>query len=128
MSIVSLSALAVVSVISIVFLKPKNGEIALMLGLAAACLIFMSLLSGAQGIIAQVKNIIAASRMNTNYLVILLKVVGICMVTEFAVNACEDAGSRTLAGSVSLAGKLMTTAAALPLYTDIMNTVLGIMK
>ncbi len=128
MSIVSLSALAVVAVVSIVFLKPKNGEIALMLGIAASVVIFLSLLGSAQGIIKQVNNIVAASGMNTSYIVILLKVVGICMVTEFAVNTCTDAGSRSLAGSVSLAGKLMATAAALPLYTDIMNTVLGIMK
>ena len=86
MSIVSLSALAVVAVVSIVFLKPKNGEIALMLGIAASVVIFLSLLGSAQGIIKQVNNIVAASGMNTSYIVILLKVVGICMVTEFAVN------------------------------------------
>ncbi|HCA04420.1 MAG TPA: hypothetical protein DEO32_00830 [Ruminococcaceae bacterium] len=128
MSIVSLGALAVVSVIAILFLRPKNGEIALMLGLAAACLIIMPLLSGAQEIISQVKAIVSAAEINTNYLAILLKVVGICIVTEFTVNACADAGSKSLAGSVSLSGKLMATVAALPLYADIMNTVLGILK
>ncbi|MED9970195.1 MAG: SpoIIIAC/SpoIIIAD family protein [Ruminococcus sp.] len=128
MSIVSLSALAVAAVVTILFLKPKNGEIALMLGLAASAAVFVSLLGSAQGIILQVNSIVAASGVNTGYIVILLKVVGICMITEFAVNTCNDAGSRSLAGSVSLAGKLMATAAALPLYTDIMKTVTGILN
>ena len=128
MSIVSLSALAVAAVVTILFLKPKNGEIALMLGLAASAAVFVSLLGSAQGIILQVNSIVAASGVNTGYIVILLKIVGICMITEFAVNTCNDAGSRSLVGSVSLAGKLMATAAALPLYTDIMKTVTGILN
>ena len=47
---------------------------------------------------------------------------------RIAVNTCKDAGSQSLACNVSLAGKLMVTVAALPLYIDILNSVLSLVK
>ncbi|MEE0957114.1 MAG: SpoIIIAC/SpoIIIAD family protein [Ruminococcus sp.] len=127
MNILSLGALAVTAVTAMLFLKPKNGEIALMLGIAASAVILLSLLGNAGTVIRQINQIVSAANVNASYLVIMLKVVGICIVTEFTVNTCRDAGSSALAGNVSLAGKLLVTVTALPLYTDILNTVSGML-
>ena len=126
MNIVSIGVLAVVAVIVALTLRPKNAEIALMLTVACAVLILLAVLSQAGQIIGTVNSIVAAAQINTGYIAILLKVVGICLLTEFAVNTCRDAGSQSLAGNVSLAGKLVVTVTALPLYTDILNTVIGL--
>lgn len=126
MNIVSIGVLAVVAVIVALTLRPKNTEIALMLTVACAVLILLAVLSQAGQIIGTVNSIVAAAQINTGYIAILLKVVGICLLTEFAVNTCRDAGCQSLAGNVSLAGKLVVTVTALPLYTDILNTVIGL--
>ena len=126
MNILSVCALAVIAVIVALTLRPKNAEIALMLTIACSVLILISLLTQANRIVGTVNSIVAASQINTGYLAILLKVVGICLLTEFAVNTCRDAGSQSLAGNVSLAGKLLVTVTALPLYTNILNTVIGL--
>ncbi|MBQ1350095.1 MAG: stage III sporulation protein AD [Ruminococcus sp.] len=126
MNIVSIGVLAVVAVIVALTLRPKNAEIALMLTVACAVLILLAVLSQAGQIIGTVNSIVAAAQINTGYIAILLKVVGICLLTEFAVNTCRDAGCQSLAGNVSLAGKLVVTVTALPLYTDILNTVIGL--
>ena len=126
MNIVSIGVLAVVAVIVALTLRPKNAEIALMLTVACAVLILLAVLSQAGQIIGTVNSIVAAAQINTGYIASLLKVVGICLLTEFAVNTCRDAGCQSLAGNVSLAGKLVVTVTALPLYTDILNTVIGL--
>ena len=128
MNILSVCALAVIAVIVALTLRPKNAEIALMLTIACSALILLSLLTQANRIVGTVNSIVAAAQINTNYLAILLKAVGICLLTEFAVNTCRDAGSQSLAGYVSLAGKLLVTVTALPLYSDILNTVIGLVK
>lgn len=127
MNIISLCVLAVVTVIIIVMLRPKNSEIALMLGIACSVVILLSVLSQVSGIIGTINSIVAVSQINTNYIVILFKVIGLCFVTEFAANTCRDAGSQSLACNVSLAGKILVTVTALPLYTDIMNTILQLL-
>ena len=128
MNIVSIGVLAVVAVIVALTLRPKNAEIALMLTVACAVLILLAVLSQAGQIIGTVNSIVAAAQISTGYIAILLKVIGICLVTEFAVNTCRDAGSQALAGNVSLAGKILVTVTALPLYADILNAVIKLLS
>lgn len=128
MSMISISALAVAAVIIALTLKPKNAELALMLATAASVIIMFSLLGNAAQITQRLSELAAASGINTGYIAILLKVVGICLVTEFAANTCRDSGSSSLAGSVTLTGKILVTAAALPLYADILSTVTELIR
>lgn len=128
MNIISICILAVVAVVLILTIKTKNSEIALMLGIACSIIILLTVLSQAVSVIDAVNEIIAVSQISTSYIVILFKVIGICLLTEFAVNTCKDAGSQSIANNVSLAGKIMVTVTALPLYTDILNTVLSLLQ
>ena len=128
MNILTICILAIVAVILILTIKSKNSEIALMIGIACSVIILLAVLSQAVSVINTVNNIIAVSQISTSYIVILLKVIGICLLTEFAANTCKDAGSQSIAGNVSLAGKIMVTVTALPLYTDILNTVLSLLQ
>lgn len=128
MSIVSVCALSVAAVIIALTLKPKNVEIALMLGLCASVVILFSLFSNVAQITDKISEITAASSISTGYIAILLKVIGICLVTEFTANVCRDSGSSSLAGTVTLTGKILVTIAALPLYSDILNVVLELIK
>ncbi|MCQ2513559.1 MAG: hypothetical protein MJ089_00510 [Ruminococcus sp.] len=127
MNIFSICVFAVVTVIMYVTLKPKNGEIALMLIISCSTIILVLVLSEVSAVVKQINQIIALSQIDGNYVVILLKVIGICLITEFAVNTCKDAGSNTLANNLSLAGKIMVTVTALPLYSDILSTVMSLM-
>lgn len=128
MNVLSICILSVVAVIMIVTLRPKNGEIAIMLGVSCSVIILLSVFSQISAVMDTVNNIIAVSDISTSYVAILLKVIGICLITEFAVNTCKDAGSQSLANNVSLAGKIMVTVTSLPLYADILNTVLSLVK
>ena len=98
-----------------------------MLTIACSIIILLSVLLKAVDVIDNIETIIASCNINMSYIAILLKVIGICLITEFAVNTCKDAGSQALACNVSLAGKILVTITALPLYTDILNTVMGLM-
>ena len=112
MNILSISVLAVVTVIICVMLKPKNAEISVMLGISCSVIILIGVLTQVSAIVTTINQIIASS--------------GISIVTEFAVNTCKDSGSLSLASNVSLAGKIMVTVTALPLYSDILKTVLSL--
>ncbi|MEG0750840.1 MAG: SpoIIIAC/SpoIIIAD family protein [Oscillospiraceae bacterium] len=49
----------------------------------------------------------------------VLKAVGICLIAQFAADACTDAGQQSLAVKVQLAGKLATFALAMPLLKQL---------
>ena len=128
MNITGIAVLAVIAAIIAVTLRPKNAEIALMLGIAATVTVLLMVLSQTTGIIHTIQTIAAAANISGNYLTILFKAIGICFLTEFAANTCRDAGSQSLAGTVTLAGKIMVTVSALPLYADILNAVTGMLS
>lgn len=127
MNILSICALCVVTAVMIVLLKPKNGEIALMLSVLCCTIILLAFFLKVSEISNVINKIIASANISTNYISILLKVIGICIVTEFTSNVCKDAGSASLSSSVLLAGKIMVTVCSLPLYCDILNVVLSLM-
>ncbi len=128
MSAVSIGMLALTASVLALSLRRRNGEFSLLLVVGASVVILLSLLSSASSVINAVNGIVSASQINTGYIVILLKVIGICLLTEFTSNICRDAGSLSLSSNVILAGKLLVTVTALPLYTDILNTVLSLLQ
>lgn len=128
MDIIPIAVLALTAAVLALTLRPKNGEVALLLGIGASVMILLTLLGAASSVIETVKRIVAATQISTGYIVILLKVIGICLLTEFTANTCRDAGSASLAANVTLAGKLLVTLTALPLYVDILNTVLSLLQ
>jgi stage III sporulation protein AD len=126
MNMVLLAGACVLTAVLAVFLRKNNGEISLMLGLCCSVIVFSALLTQAASVINTLNGIVSASGISIGYVGIMLKVIGICLLTEFAANTCRDAGSQSLASNVTLAGKIMVTVTALPLYKDIFNVVLGI--
>ena len=128
MSMLSLAMLALTAAVMALTLRPKNAEIALLLTLACSVAILFAVLGSAASVADTVQQIVAAAQINADYLAVLLRVIGICLLTEFTANTCRDAGSAALAANVTLAGKLMAPVTALPLYLEILNTVTGLLN
>ena len=126
MNIISICVLALVTAVIAVMIKQKNSEIALMLSISCGVIILVSILSQISEIISTVNSIVAASNMNIEYIKILLRVIGISLLTEFAVSVCKEAGQQGIASNVLLAGKIMITVISLPLYSEILNTVMSL--
>lgn len=126
MNIISICVLALVTAVIAVMIRQKNGEIALMLSISCGVIILVSLLSQISGIISTVNSIVAVSDMNIEHIKILLKVIGVSLLTEFAVSVCKESGQQGIASNVLLSGKIMITAISLPLYSEILNTVMSI--
>lgn len=128
MNIITISSVAIVSAISAVAIKKHNSETALMLSIACGVILLMSVISYAGTIMQTVNNIVAASDMDIEYIKILLKVIGICIVTELAVSVCKESGQQTIATNVALAGKILIMVTSLPLYSEILNTVVSLVN
>lgn len=61
------------------------------------------------------------------YVAILLKMVGIAYICEFASNLCKDAGCQTIAGEVEMLGKLSILLVSLPVMTALIETITGLL-
>lgn len=123
MKIIEISALAIIAALISLMLKQKFPEISMAVSLAASSLILILVISQAGAVIAQVKEISALGNIEDSNLEIIFKALGICFLTQFACDACADAGQKAIASKLELFGKLAVLVVALPLIMQILNIV-----
>ena len=61
--------------------------------------------------------------LKAGYLQILMKIVGITYIAEFASDLCKDAGYQTIAGQIQIFGKLSVLAVSIPVLTALLDTI-----
>ncbi len=126
MSISAICFIAVLTAVLSLSIRRQNHEISFLITLCGGIIIFISVLLNISSLFETVKRLFDSASIEQSYIVILLKVIGLCFMSEFAVDCCIDAGQRALADNVSMAGKVLILVSALPLYKDVLNTVLSL--
>ena len=64
-------------------------------------------------------------RMDSTYLVILVKLIGIAYICEFAASISKDAGYSAVASQVELFGKIAILFAGMPIFLALAETIAG---
>lgn len=121
---ISLTGIAVIATVLSVMLKKYNPEYSMVIGLMAGIYIIGVILSKVHPAISQINSLISATKIQPQYAIILFKSLGICFITQFASDACKDAGEVGLSGKIELAGKVSIVLICLPLFEEVINTVL----
>ncbi len=121
-------AAAVIAAFLAVVLRRHAPEQALAVGLVAGALLLTSALSGSLPLFRELEALLTSSGMSGEYVTVLFKALGVCLLTQLAADACRDAGEQGLSAKAELAGKLALLTLALPLFRklgDIALTLIG---
>lgn len=123
MQITALIGAAIICTILCVTLKQYKPEYAVIVSLAAAVLLMSGVIGDVSNILSQVQNILASAQIPSSYIAILLKCLGVCLLTQFACDAAKDAGQNSIASKIELAGKIAVISISLPLFGEILGLV-----
>lgn len=126
MDIVALAMVAVIAAVLSVMLKKYNPEYSIIISLVAGAVLLLLILSRISPAIEQIKDLLSATRMSSEYGQVLFKCLGVCFLTQFAADSCRDAGESALASKVELAGKVMIVLLSLPLFEQIAQTAVSL--
>ncbi len=85
-----------------------------MVGIAAAMMIFLGVLSQMKVILEFLQDLLRMVTMEETYFVQLLKMLGIAYGAEFASSICKDAGYQSVSGMIELFGKITIVALSIP--------------
>ena len=122
MDIIKIIGIAFIAVIIIVILKQYRPEFAIYASIIAGVLI-LTLASGTlSGIIDMIKSISSKTNINSEFLVILIKITGIAILTEFAVSICKDSGESAIASKVDIGGKIIIISMSIPIINALFST------
>ena len=104
-------------------LKSLKPEYSAYLCLGVSLVIFSYVSGQLQTIVEGLRAIRDCLPLNAGYLEILMKIVGITYVAEFASDLCRDAGYQTIAGQIQIFGNLSVLAVTVPVWTALLDTI-----
>lgn len=128
MNLGSVMSLVIIAVIMAVSLKNKNPEISSIISVAACvCIIFMCI-SRIGAIVEVLKKLFGYIKIDSGYLRILLKLIGIAYICEFAAGISRDAGHSAVSSQIELLGKLTMLMVSLPVLMQVIDTITEMMN
>ncbi|HIS56170.1 MAG: stage III sporulation protein AD [Lachnospiraceae bacterium] len=117
------AAIGLVSALLAMQLKQVKAEYSNYIALAAGILIFAFTLSKLDTITKTINQIQSYISIDSAYVGILVKMIGITYLSEFACNICRDAGYHSIAGQIEIFAKLTIMGLSLPVILALLETI-----
>lgn len=74
-------------------------------------------------VIENIRLIQSAISIQSAYIQVLLKIIGITYISEFAADICRDAGCAAVAGQIGVFAKLSILAVSMPIVSALLQTI-----
>lgn len=128
MDVLKFAVLGVAAAVLAVVVKNQRPELALVLSLAAGGLLILLSLGHLQTVVGFVGEMSRQYGIREDYIGIALKVTGIAVLADLAVQLCKDAGESAIASKVELGGKAAMVVIALPVIESLLSLVAGLIR
>lgn len=125
MDIIDVAMLGMVTVIAAMMIKQKEPALGGLLSLGVGIYIMVCLISRLFVTIRYLDELMESLSFAKSYLVILIKAVGITLVTEFGSSLCRENGFQALADSIRVFGKISILMLGIPILTTLVNIIGG---
>lgn len=122
-------AIAIVGAFFSLFLR--NSQIpflAVIVSLVTAAIILLQVMPALLSIFDKIKDFTSTADLQVDYIPLLLKIVAIAYIGEFAQDICEDAGEKGIGKKLELAVKIIIMLMALPLLEAVVTTILDLLR
>ncbi len=109
-------------------LRAQRPELAVCLSLAAGALVVILILGQLAPLAAAVRRMLQRGDFSADWLEVVLKAAGVCLVTQLAADTCKDAGETALASKAELVGRILLLLMTVPLFEQILTLVTGVLN
>ncbi len=125
---VQVCVMAAAGMFAAVVIKRDKPEYATLIILLVSFLIALRVIGALNGMLEEIQSWSMLLQENVVYVNLLLKLIGITYICEFAANICKDAGYATLSSHVELFGKIMIMLAGLPVMKTMIEMIEGMLR
>ncbi|MCD7836202.1 MAG: stage III sporulation protein AD [Lachnospiraceae bacterium] len=122
-AIIKISILGIAGVLLAVQFKSTKPEYGIYIGFAMGILIFSYGIRQVETVLGQFSLLKNYLNGMDSYLSVLMKVIGISYVCEFAAGICKDGGFSSVADQIEIMGKLSVMFAGLPILFAIIEQI-----
>ena len=105
------------------FLKQTKPEYAVCVSAGTGILLLFLVAERLRLVIENIRLIQSAISIQSAYIQVLLKIIGITYISEFAADICRDAGCVAVAGQIGVFAKLSILAVSMPIVSALLQTI-----
>lgn len=127
MDIIKIIGVGLIGLIIIIIMKQYKPDFVIYVSLIVGTIILFMIMDKLNGIIEILTNLSNKASINSEFLVILLKITGIASLTEFAVSICNDSGETAIANKIDLGGKIIIIAFSIPIISALLELIIKIL-
>ena len=120
-------AVCLISALIIICLKSANSELAAPVSIASGLLILLMTVSYVKEFVSFFKDMANVAGMDDGIYKIVLKVLAISYLSEFASGAVEDLGQKNLSEKIQFASKTIMIVLAMPLLKNLIEKVVALL-
>lgn len=125
MEIFQIVAIGLIATILSVLIRDEKPEIGMYISLVAGIIIFLFMVPRIQSVIEILSSLTNKINIDSVYLSIVLKIVGIAYIAEFGAQICKDAGEGVMASKIEFAGKILIMVLAVPILVSLMDLIIN---
>lgn len=114
---------AIMAIVLAILFKKGKEEYSLYISIAASIFILIWGIGKLEVIIDAVDQLQGYIKINSAYVGILIKIIGITYVTEISSSLCKDSGYQAIGEQIELVGKLSILAISMPIMLAILDTI-----
>lgn len=124
MEIFKIILIAFLGTIFCVVLKESRKDIAMIVALATVVIIMTFGINYIAQVVDVIKQLAVKAGLPDNFLAIILKIIGIAYIVEFASDICKDSGQDAIASKVQFVGKCVILTMGMTIignFVDVIN-------
>ncbi len=108
-------------------LKNMGSPLWVYLSLALSIFVLFYILNRLSFVMDFLDDVMGQIGLESAYFEILIKIVGISYLCEFAANMCKESGFITVAGQIEIGGKLTMLVMSMPILLAIVDTIVSVL-
>lgn len=125
---VRLIGFCMLAAVMVMLLRQMQPQTAALLSVAFGAMLVSMLLPAVQSYIETIRAFLASLDLEAEYYRVMLKAMGIVLVTQLAVEVCRELDAPTIAQRAELCGRMALLGVALPVFVSLTQMAVGALR
>ncbi|MGL5347400.1 MAG: stage III sporulation protein AD [Peptostreptococcaceae bacterium] len=121
-----LVGVAIISTTLCLVIKKDRPEIAMFIAILTGITILLSVIFKLNFIVESIQDLAQRANIPTMYISLIIKLIGIAYLMEFAIQLCKDCGEGNIASKLEFGGKIIVMTMSFPILLSIVEMIINI--
>lgn len=128
MNILQIGLTGIVGALLAVQLKAQKPEYSIYIGVATSVILFFYITGKLDAVVETIYTIQGYIHLESSYIQVLIKIIGITYIAELSSNICKDAGHQAIGTQIESFGKIAILAVSMPILVALLDTINNLLQ